>query len=93
MPCFTSKSPSPILGGSAGTGNIQAAYLLRKKTPLDKQRLNDVLRQVAGIGGFLARKCDGEPDAKTNWLGLKDVHVAAEMIRTLRAMGALKSCV
>ena len=72
---------------------IQAAYLLRKKTPPDKPRLNDVLRQVACIGGFLARKSDGEPGVKTIWLGLKDVHVAAETIRTLREMGALKSCV
>jgi Transposase Tn5 dimerisation domain len=72
---------------------IQAAYLLRKKTPPDKPRLNEVLRQVACIGGFLARKGDGEPGVKTIWLGLKDVHVAAEAIRTLREMGALKSCV
>jgi len=72
---------------------IQAAYLLRKKTPPDKPRLNDVLRQVACIGGFLARKSDGEPGVKPIWLGLEDVHVAAEAIRTLREMGALKSCV
>ncbi|WP_026133518.1 IS4 family transposase, partial [Janthinobacterium sp. CG3] len=72
---------------------IQAAYLLRKKTPPNKPRLNDVLRQVACVGGFLARKSDGEPGVKTIWLGLKDVHVAAETIRTLREMGALKSCV
>lgn len=72
---------------------IRAAYLLRKKTPPDKPRLNDVLRQVACIGGFLARKRDSEPGVKTIWLGLKDVHVAAETIRTLREMGALNNCI
>ncbi len=79
--------------GDLAQNVVQAAYLLRKKTPPDKPRLNDVLRQVACIGGFLARKSDGEPGVKTIWLGLKDVHVAAETIRTLRGMGALKSCV
>ena len=47
------------------TEPIQAAYLLHKKTPPDKPRLNDVLRQIACIGGFLARKNDGEPGVKT----------------------------
>jgi len=44
---------------------IQAAYLLRDKMPPAKPRLNDVLRQIACIGGFLARKGDGEPGVKT----------------------------
>jgi hypothetical protein len=34
---------------------IQAAYLLRDKVPLAKPRMNDVLRQIACLGGFLAR--------------------------------------
>ena len=72
---------------------IQAAYLLRKKTPPDKPRLNHVLRQVACMGGFVARKSDGEPGFKTIWLGLKDVHVALETIGTPREMWALNSCV
>lgn len=55
--------------------------------------LNDILRQVAYIGGFLARTSDGEPGVKTIWLQLKDIHVAAAAIRTLREIGARKSCV
>ncbi|WP_222853092.1 IS4 family transposase, partial [Massilia genomosp. 1] len=39
------------------------------------------------------RKSDGEPGVKTIWLGLKDVHVAAETIRALRGIGALNTCV
>jgi hypothetical protein len=33
---------------------------LRDKVPPAKQRLTDVLRQIACIGGFPARKGDGE---------------------------------
>jgi hypothetical protein len=32
-----------------------------------------VLRLVAMLGGFLARKGDGEPGVKTIWLGLQRV--------------------
>lgn len=51
---------------------VQAAYLLSKK-PLPKSgpRLDDVIRLIAGLGGFLGRKSDGEPGAKTLWIGLQ----------------------
>lgn len=71
---------------------IQAAYLLRDKQPPEKPRLNEVLRQIAQIGGFLARKSDGEPCVKTIWLGLKDVHVAVKTLRALRR-SAQQTCV
>lgn len=63
---------------------IEAAYLLRQKTPPPAPRLNEVLRQIACLGGFLARKGDGEPGVKTIWLGLQDVYVAVKTIRLLR---------
>ena len=72
---------------------IQAAYLLRDKVPPAKPRLNEVLRQIACLGGFLARKSDGEPGVKTIWLGLKDVHVAVKTMRALRKSGAQQTCV
>lgn len=72
---------------------IQAAYLLRDKVPPAKPRLNDVLRQIACLGGFLARKSDGEPGVKTIWLGLKDVQVAVKTMRALRRAGAQQTCV
>ncbi len=51
---------------------VQAAYLLSKK-PLPKSppRLDDVIRLIAGLGGFLGRKSDGDPGAKTLWIGLQ----------------------
>jgi hypothetical protein len=36
-------------------------------------KLNEVVRLVAMLGGFLARKGDGEPGVKTIWLGLQRV--------------------
>lgn len=52
----------------------QAAYLLnQKKPPATAPRLNEVIRLVATLGGFLARKGDHEPGVKTLWIGLQRV--------------------
>lgn len=72
---------------------IQGAYLLTKKKPPKRPpRLNEVLRLIATLGGFLARKGDGEPGVKTIWLGLQRVMDAATMIEVLRNPDSL-SCV
>lgn len=72
---------------------IQGAYLLTKKKRPDRPpRLNEVLRLIATLGGFLARKGDGEPGVKTIWLGLQRVMDAATTIQVLRnpqAMGCV----
>jgi hypothetical protein len=63
----------------------QAAYILnRKKIPKTPPRLNEVVRLVAMLGGFLARKGDGEPGVKTIWLGLQRVVDFAAGIRFAR---------
>ena len=72
---------------------IQAAYLLNKALAPPAPTLNDVVRMIARAGGFLARKSDGEPGAKTIWEGLRDVRASAHTIKTLRDMGLLSSCV
>jgi len=56
-------------------------------------QLNEVLRLIARLGGFLARKGDGEPGAKAIWNGLKEVHVAAKTLQALRAGGGTANCV
>lgn len=44
----------------------QAAFILNKrKLPTTPPRLNEVIRLIAMLGGFLARKGDGEPGVKT----------------------------
>ena len=63
----------------------QAAYILMKR-PIPKQtpRLNEVVRLVAMVGGFLGRTGDGEPGVKTIWLGLQRVMDCAHGIRWTR---------
>ena len=52
----------------------QAAYILnKKKAPKSPPKLNEVIRLIAMLGGFLGRKGDGEPGVKTIWLGLQRV--------------------
>lgn len=64
---------------------IRGAHLLtKKKMPDTPPTLNEVVRLIAQVGGFLGRKSDGEPGAKTIWRGLDQVHAAAETLRALR---------
>ena len=67
---------------------IQGAYLLTKTTqPTDRTpNLNEVLRLVARLGGFIGRKSDGEPGVKTIWQGLQEVRVAAATLAALRGL-------
>jgi len=57
----------------------QAAYILAKqRPPKQAPKLNTVIRLIASLGGFLGRKCDGEPGMKMLWLGLQRVRDFAE---------------
>ena len=49
--------------------------------------LNTVLRLIAQRGGFLASRHDGEPGAKTIWLGLQEIAVFVEGARYARQFG------
>lgn len=63
----------------------QAAYVLnKKKPPKQEPPLNTVVRLIAQLGGFLGRKGDGEPGAKTLWLGMRDVAVFVQGLRFAR---------
>ena len=73
---------------------IEAAYVLTKKpTPTLPPRLNEVVRRVAMLGGFLARKGDGEPGVKTIRIGLQRIMDFAAGVRFLRESGDAVSCV
>jgi hypothetical protein len=63
---------------------IRGAHLLTKKRmPPQPPTLNEVIRLIAQVGGFLDRKRDGEPGVKTIWRGLDQVHAAAERLHAL----------
>ena len=65
----------------------RAAFILNKKPiPTAVPALNTVLRLIAQRGGFLARRHDGEPGAKTIWLGLQQLAVFVEGMRQARKM-------
>ncbi len=64
---------------------IRGAYLLTKEQrPERPPTLNEVVRLIARVGGFLGRKGDGDPGVKTIWQGIQDVRVAALTIKALR---------
>lgn len=53
----------------------RAAYLVaeKKKPPRQPPPLSLMLTLIAGLGGFLARKGDGQPGPKALWIGLQRV--------------------
>ena len=72
----------------------KAAYILNKQKLPDKPpTLNEVTRLVARLGGFLARKGDGEPGVKTIWLGMRRILDFAAGIRFPRELQAQGTCV
>lgn len=68
---------------------IRGTYLLTKKTPpATPPTINQVLRLIATLAGFLARKDDGKSGVKTMWLGLQRVRNAAATLQALREEAA-----
>jgi len=67
----------------------RAAFILnKKKLPKKPPRLNEIIRLIAMLGGFLARKGDGEPGVQTIWLGLQRVMDFAAGLGYAREMEA-----
>jgi hypothetical protein len=64
---------------------IHGAHVLSKKPrPTKTPTLNQMIRMIASLGGFLGRKSDGEPGAKTLWIGMQRVMDAVITIQILR---------
>ena len=51
----------------------KAVYLVVKQAPPPQQApsLETIVKMVAGLGGYLNRKCDGRPGPQTIWIGLQ----------------------
>ena len=68
----------------------QAAWLLAEKDPPKKTPpVREVIRRIAMLGGFLARKGDGEPGVKTLWQGFARVTSFVRGVEKMRASHAL----
>jgi hypothetical protein len=68
----------------------RAVYLVSTtRPPPDKPpTLNSILRMLASFGGFLDRKCDGEPGPQTIWIGLQRNR---DFVLALEARDAMQS--
>jgi len=63
----------------------QAAYILANKPVPDKPpSVREVIRRIAGLGGFIGRRGDGEPGVKTLWLGWQRVRDFVEGMECAR---------
>ena len=57
---------------SEGEWKALITYINRSAVlPSEPPTLRQATRMVASLGGFLGRKCDGEPGTQTLWLGLQ----------------------
>ncbi|MCW5259142.1 hypothetical protein D5045_02205 [Verminephrobacter eiseniae] len=69
----------------------KGAYILaKKKPPTQPPTIREVIRQIAMLGGFLGRKCDGQPGVKSLWLGfarVRDFVQGVEHMRLLQDAG------
>jgi hypothetical protein len=60
------------------------AYVTQNPNPPNKPpTLREAMRMVATLGGFLARKGDGEPGTKSLWLGLQRLDDLSSMWKLL----------
>jgi hypothetical protein len=56
------------------------AYITNNPSPpTEPPTLREATRMVSSLGGFLGRKCDGEPGTKSLWLGLQRLDDLAGM--------------
>jgi len=59
-------------------------FRTRKPPPAKPPSLREMIRMIAGLGGFLGRKSDGEPGTQTLWRGLQRADDIAIMFRGFR---------
>ena len=62
------------------------AYVKQERPPDRPPSLREAVRMIAGLGGFLGRKCDGEPGTTTLWRGwqrLQAITIGFVLGRTL----------
>ncbi len=67
------------------------AYVLnKKKPPKQVPALREVVRLMAQLGGFLARRGDGEPGVKSLWLGIQRLRDFVFGVEHRREIGYVK---
>jgi hypothetical protein len=64
----------------------------RTTPPKTAPGVRQAVRWIAQLGGFLARKSDGEPGTKTLWRGLQQLEAMTNMWLVFRGKGAKQKC-
>jgi hypothetical protein len=59
-------------------------FRTRKPPPAKPPSLREMIRMIAGLGGFLARASDREPGTETLWRGLQRMDDIAATFRGVR---------
>jgi hypothetical protein len=59
-------------------------FRTRKPPPAKPPTLREMIRMIAGLGGFLGRKSDGQPGTQTLWRGLQRADDIAIAFRGFR---------
>lgn len=62
---------------------LYAFHYPTMKLPPKPPTLREAIRLIARLGGFLARKGDGEPGIKTIWLGFAELERLARLYRSI----------
>lgn len=75
--------PCPVFFEEGEWKALVAHVRQSPEEPTQVPTLREAVRMVAGLGGFLGRKCDGEPGTQTLWLGLQRLDDMAAMYRVL----------
>jgi hypothetical protein len=71
------RSPEASCSSVLETHEWQALYCTIHQTPVppaEPPTLQQAVRWIAQLGGFLGRKSDGQPGVKTIWRGLRHLH-------------------
>jgi hypothetical protein len=64
-------------------------FRTRKPPPQQPPSLRQMIRSIAQLGGFLARKADGEPGTQTLWRGLQRMDDITAAFRSFRSAYAM----
>lgn len=65
---------------------LRALKLAQPKVKLTGMTVYQFFREIAKLGGFLARKGDGEPGWETVWTGYQKIHLLLDAMRLTKAI-------
>lgn len=63
------------------------AVVKKAKPPIKPPTLGEIVRMIGTLGGFLGRKCDGDPGPKAMWIGLQKLAECAKGWAAYRNFG------